>query len=367
MSSTQPGIDLMSLLNVASYMFFFVFILYGQRIQLSLMANGLRKSLSRLEVMKNTASKEALTYFSDKGSTAQGLSDRIGRVLDYVTIMPESMDPRGIVGKLEHITNTGSDVLRAEVSRLLDGADRTSISIGENLLEIASALHQIHKIARHYYLVAKKTNSYLTLVQLQMSMPQILKEAEALVGAVDAIKQAQPIGDGIGPLVASRFMTNLPIQPVAKDTVVSQTDYKGRTLLVLKAEGPMGYVGEPGEGMKRIVEEMGISINDIIMIDAALKLEGEKTGEVAEGVGAAIGGIGVDKYKIEELSSKHNIPVYAILVKQSEVEAISAMKKEISDAAETVVSRVARIIEEKTKVGERILLAGIGNTLGIGQ
>jgi hypothetical protein len=28
---------------------------------------------------------------------------------------------------------------------------------------------------------------------------------------------------------------------------------------------------------------------------------------------------------------------------------------------------VARIIEEKTKEGDKVLLAGIGNTLGIGQ
>ena len=36
------------------------------------------------------------------------------------------------------------------------------------------------------------------------------------------------------------------------------------------------------------------------MIDAALKMEGDKTGSVVIGVGAAIGGIGVEKYKIEQ-------------------------------------------------------------------
>jgi hypothetical protein len=357
----------MSLLNIASYMLFFVFILYGQRIQITLTANSLSKSLKRLEVMKNTASKEALRFFTDKGSTLQGLSERIERVLDYVTIMPEGMDPKGIVGKLEHITNTGSDRLRAEVKTLLNTSDRITVSAGENLLEIASTLNMIHKIARHYFLVAKKTNSYITLLQLQMNMPQILKEAEALVGAVDAMKLSQPIGDGIGPLVASRFMTNLPSQVIAKDTVFAQTELNGRTLYVLKAEGPMGYVGETGEAMTRIVEDMGVSINKIIMVDAALKLEGENTGEIAEGVGAAIGGIGIDKYKIEELSSKYKIPVYAILVKQSEIEAITTMKKEISDTTDKVVSKINRIIEEKTVLGEKILLAGIGNTLGIAQ
>ena len=42
----------------------------------------------------------------------------------------------------------------------------------------------------------------------------------------------------------------------------------------------------------------------VIMIDAGLKLEGELVGEVSEGIGAAIGGPGVDAYKIEEKSGR---------------------------------------------------------------
>jgi hypothetical protein len=43
------------------------------------------------------------------------------------------------------------------------------------------------------------------------------------------------------------------------------------------------------------------------------------------------------------------------------------MKKEISDTTDKVVSKINRIIEEKSAPGEKILLAGIGNTLGIAQ
>ena len=34
------------------------------------------------------------------------------------------------------------------------------------------------------------------------------------------------------------------------------------------------------------------------MVDAGLKLEGEDSGYVVDGVGAAIGGVGVEKFKI---------------------------------------------------------------------
>ncbi len=103
----------------------------------------------------------------------------------------------------------------------------------------------------------------------------------------------------------------------------------------------------------------------IIMIDAALRLEGEKTGEVTEGVGAAIGGIGTERYKIEEEATKFGIPVYAIVIKQSIQEAVTTMKKDIVDAVEPVMAAVKRLILERTKEGELVIVAGIGNTVGI--
>ena len=67
------------------------------------------------------------------------------------------------------------------------------------------------------------------------------------------------------------------------------------------------------------------------------KLEGEETGEVAEGIGAAIGGMGVEKFQIEEVATKHDIPVYAVLVKEGDLDVMATMKKEIADGAERAV------------------------------
>lgn len=41
------------------------------------------------------------------------------------------------------------------------------------------------------------------------------------------------------------------------------------------------------------------------------------------------------------------------------------MKKEIAEAGETVIERIKRLIVERTKEGELVLIAGIGNTAGI--
>jgi len=361
------GTDFGSLLNLASYALFFVFIIYGQRIQYYITLNSISRSLNQLRVIEDAAKKEAVEYLTKDRADRDEITERVNGFLEYVTIMPESVDPSGVVSKIEHVVRTGDDRVRGEVQSILGSSDKVRVSVAQNILEIASALNTLHKVVRHYYLTGKKTSSYMTLVQLQMVMPQIMQQAQALSKATAAIKEAQPIGDGLGPTVASRFLSGIPVQNIGRDTVMGVTRLEGRTMYVVKAEGPMGYVGEPGVALRRVIEEMGVKPSAIIMVDAALKLEGEKTGEIAEGVGAAIGGIGVEKFQIEEVAAKHGIPIYAILVKESDVEAITTMKKEIGEAVPTVVERLKRVIEEKTKESDNVVLVGVGNTLGVGQ
>jgi hypothetical protein len=367
LSSLLAGIGLGTVINMAYYVLIFVFFFYGGRIQSRLSLNSISKSLGRLESMKDKAQKDVVDYFRSKGSPLGDIGERVDRFLDYVTIMPVDMDPTGIIGKIEHIADTSDERARAEIRNIIGSADAVSLSVAQNMLELASGLNMIHKAVRHYYLLGKKTGSSMTLMQLQMSLPQIMQQAGAMSKAMDSVKAAKPIGDGVGPLVASKFLGGSPNQTVAKDTVVGTTAFEGRTLYVMKAEGPMGYVGQPGVAIRRLVEEMKVPLAAIIMVDAAAKLEGEETGEVAEGVGAAIGGLGVEKFQIEEVATKHNIPVYAVLVKEGDLDVMATMKKEIAEGAEKAVSLVKRIIQERTKDGEAVLLAGIGNTLGVGQ
>ena len=103
------------------------------------------------------------------------------------------------------------------------------------------------------------------------------------------------------------------------------------------------------------------------MIDAALKLEGEDTGSTAQGFGAAIGGIGTDRFKIEEVAAKYDIPIFAIVVRQSVKDAITLMKKEISDQTENVRNQVYEMITDNSNPNQTVLVIGVGNTLGVAQ
>jgi hypothetical protein len=363
-------------LDLSSPMFWFYivslaiipfFMMYAQKFQSRIILNEISKSLLKLKTMKEDARRETIDYVKASVKPSVDPAAGIDKFLEYFTIMPVDLDPTGIVTKLDHIMRTRDERLRAEVKKLCGGAPDQQVSRVENILEAATALNLIYKVVRHFYLMGKRTTSMFVLVQLQMVMPLLLEEAHALQSAIGAFKNGQPIGDGIGPMVVGKMMLGREKRQAARETVWSEDEYNGRKLYLLKAEGPTGTVGRPGEAMMRLVGDLGIKLDAIIMIDAALKLEGEKTGAVAEGIGAAIGGIGVEKYQIEEVATKFEIPVYAVIVKQSVQDAITIMRKEIADSFDKVTETVYAVIDDKTAEGQSVLVIGVGNTLGVGQ
>jgi len=105
----------------------------------------------------------------------------------------------------------------------------------------------------------------------------------------------------------------------------------------------------------------------MITIDAALKLESEESGSIAEGLGVAMGGIGVEKFNIESVATKYGTPIYAILVKMSMPEALNAMSKTIDEAVNKVVERLGKVVETYTEPGDEVVIVGVGNTIGVAQ
>ena len=346
---------------------FVVFMFYSQRIQMMVMLRDVETHLRRLKLIRDDGRKIALETIKQIGKPVSDPAERVDQFLEYIAIPPQSMDPSGIVWKLEHVLDVRDVRFKDEVKLMAPEADEAQLNNLENTLEAAMALHMIYKIIRHFYLLGKKTLSLYIIMQIQMVLPLIMQQAEAYAQALRAFAVGQPIGDGAGPLVAAKLMRGYETREVARDVVVATVPIEGRTAYVLKAKGPGGNVGKPGEGIRKLIEEKKGKIATIIMIDAALKLEGEKLGEVAEGVGAAIGGPGVEQFKIEDAILKNKIPVNAIIIKQDLGDAVSPMRKEIFDAADHVITRIKRLILERTKKGDNVIIAGIGNTIGIGQ
>jgi hypothetical protein len=87
---------------------------------------------------------------------------------------------------------------------------------------------------------------------------------------------------------------------------------------------------------------------------------------VSEGTGAAIGDPGPEKYAIENAATQNSISIEAIVIKQDEAAAVGVMQKRILDSVPEVIERIKVAIQKRTKPGDKIILAGIGNTIGIG-
>jgi len=362
-----PSGDLNTVVSMLMYLSFILFMFFGQKIQVRLMLLEVDGVVKRLEFMRNEVKLLSLKTLKEIGKPKEDPLPELNVMLEQFLISPEGMDPAGIVWKLDHLLDVREMKFKDDVKKIAPEADASQVNNLENLIEASQALNTIFRIVRHFYLLGKKTSSFYIIFQIQMVLPLIMQEADALMAAARAFSQGQPIGDGAGALVAAKLMQGKEKRRVGRDVVVAETMIEGRRVISLKAEGPGGNVGKPGDAIRQIIEENSGKIAMIVMVDAALKLEGDKTGDLSEGIGAAIGGPGTERFKIEEEALKHKIQVYAIILKESILEAIAPMKKEISEGAEQALARIKKLILDRTKEGETVIVAGIGNTIGIGQ
>jgi len=355
------------MIQIAWMGFFVAYMFYGQRLQIKIMLKEIEGSLFRLKLIRDRGRTIAISTIKEAGKTPEDLPARVDRILEHVDIGPVSLDPVGIIKRLEHIIDTRDFRFKDEVKLMIPEADETQLNNMTNMLEAALALNHLYRLVRHFYLMGKKTLSFYVILQLQMILPEVMKEAEASAGALRAFTLGQPIGDGIGALVAAKLMYGREDREIVKDVAVSEVPIEGRTAYVLKAKGPGGNVGKPGEAVKQIIEEKEGKIARVIVIDAAQKLEGDKPGEVVEGIGVAIGGPGVEKFKVEEVATKYKVPINAILIMQGIGDLVSTMRKETIDSVDNVIERTKRIMRECTNEGDHVIIAGIGNTMGIAQ
>jgi hypothetical protein len=222
--SLIPGTDsITQVLSLVMYVFFIGFIFYGQRIQMYIMIREVENSLHKLRRIKEEGKKTAIDVLKELGKPAIDPSPRVDRYLEYFTIAPQSMDPAGIVAKLDHILDTRDERLKEEVKLMVPQLENDEVQINnlENTLEAAMALNFIYKVVRHYYIQGKKTLSLYVIMQLQMILPLVMKEAEAYASALKAFAYGQPIGDGAGPLVAGRLMHGYETRKLPKDCVMA--------------------------------------------------------------------------------------------------------------------------------------------------
>ncbi len=362
----MPG-DLSDYIVQLIWIILFIMIFTGasQRIQMKIWAYDIRNKLATINNYLDNDKKRVEEAMKKLGFRSPSLI--ISRYINYFLIEPVSIEPTDIIRRLDSILTTRESFFKDTLKREHPALGRYERSLIESSLEILSALNYIYKVVRHYLLLGEKHNNWILLMQLELVMPEIMRIVETYHKSLDSFINGKPIGDSAGPLLASRLIQlgNTVSTRIMEDTLIAETWLDNRRVFIIKAEGPGSNVGRPGKVLKKLVEELHGNVDLIITVDAALKLEGEETGEIAEGAGAAIGDPGPEKIAIERAAAQHEIPLTAVVIKMGLSEALYTMKKDIYDAVERAVDYVRRIIREKTGENAVVIVAGIGNTIGV--
>ena len=345
---------------------FFSFILLYPKYMLYRMIAEMEMVANTLEGYTKRAVDIILKTAQEKGKTKGGEEDRqvVENALEFFLIGPVDLDPYGILKKIEYLLDKAEDRFEAIAYTIAPQSDRIWKANMISLLKGGIGLNIIAKTVRHYVEFVKKTGNFQMAMLIQMSLPMIKRIAKAQMKGVEAISQGKPIGDSIGPLVAATLVREGEGKEVAKDVICHEIEVDGREVLVLKAMGPGATLGKLGDAVEKVCRENKVA--KIITVDASLKLEGEKTGKVAEGVGAAIGDPGPEKAKIETTAMKHNIPLEAYAIKMSIEEAISPLTKPISESVDKAIDLVKDSIK-RTQGEGKIVVVGVGNSCGIGN
>ncbi len=355
------GLSPMEIIGILLVILLILILPYILRVR---MISGVTKSALELENMVEESKGLLIKLSKEKGKPILDQEETINDFMEFFVVPPVDLDPYGIVKKYEKILSLSEDRFKQMVKAIAPMADEETKANIVMTLKATLGINGVAKQVRHNLELAKKTGNLQILISVRMSLPLIMRIVKAQFEGAKAFSEGKPIGDGLGPLVAGMLMTDYKTEEtkVVDDVYIVKKRMDERDLVIARALGPGARVGQVGKAVRSIIKDY--NIDKIITVDAAVKLEGEESGKVAQGIGVVIGGLGVDKWAIEEEIAKNNLEIDAVIVKMSPEEAISPMNQTIADSADKALEIVKKIIFNSPDE-TNILVVGVGNSCGI--
>jgi len=347
------------IIQTITTLLFFAMIFFFPKIMLWQIDRQLRSVLENLEMYKDDTEEMFRAKFVENFS--DGLESKFDSMKNIKFSQPTGIDPAGMVGKLEHVLDTSENKFKRFIENNAETEDEDELADLNMAFKGVMGTNQLYKVVRHFRQLIKGTQNIQLVGLVRMMLPIYEEIAESQKGATRAFLDQAPIGDAIGPLVAAKMITEEP-EEISENIVHSEEEINEETVHVLKSDGPGARLGKYGDAIDQLADENNLEA--VITVDAALKLEGEETGTVSEGVGVMMGGPGVEKTKIEEAATEHDVPLEGVVIKQNAPEASKAMKKEIFDAYQEAVDKAQELAGQYD--GE-VAIVGVGNTCGVGN
>jgi hypothetical protein len=341
------------------FVLFFVLIFLYPRLMLSQLIYKIEQSAVKMENMSRSSIKMVAKKV-DKNA-GKDLKIKIEEFTDFFVVEPSAIDPYGLVKKVDQTMRSMEDRFAEFTDEIAPDKSYQEKQEINYALRAAIGLRMISKVVRHYVEIAKKFKNLQIAMILQMQLPIIEKIAEGELKGAEAFVNNQPIGDSIGPLIAASLINES--KEIAEDVMMGTTEIEGRKCFVLKAKGQGPHLGRTDEAIQIIMKKNRIA--RVVTIDAAQKLEGEKSGSVAEGVGFAMGGVG-QREMIENFLLPKQVPIDSIVIKVGMTEAIAPMRKDVFDAMPKAHDLIKKAVK-RAKKGEGVIIIGVGNSSGTGD
>ncbi|MEM5879430.1 MAG: DUF1512 family protein, partial [Candidatus Aenigmatarchaeota archaeon] len=259
----QFGGDIWS--NIIWLIILLIFFNFYPKIMVSQLLWRLERSAAMLEGLTVKAKNIVMKKIPKK--TGKNLREKIDNFLEFFMIEPVSLDPYGIIKKLEHISDLSEDRFKAFVKNIapsLNKEEQANLIMG---LSGAISLNQLAKIVRHYVETVRKTKNLQLGMVLEMQLPLIERISKALLQGTEALTNGWPIGDAAGCMTAAKLIGNSKIREMEEDIVFAEKKIKGKKVIIMKAKGPGGRLGKLGKAVEKLVKKR--KIDKIITIDAA--------------------------------------------------------------------------------------------------
>ncbi|MDP2901398.1 MAG: DUF1512 family protein, partial [Candidatus Bathyarchaeota archaeon] len=106
LQSQGQGTDVNVILQTLYSFAFIIYLFYAQRIQTLQMLRQIEMTLRKVKIVKDDARNAAIKTISEIGKPTGDIAPRVDRFIDFFSIGLESMDPAGIVDKMDHLLKT---------------------------------------------------------------------------------------------------------------------------------------------------------------------------------------------------------------------------------------------------------------------
>jgi hypothetical protein len=351
-------------LELAGILAFVIILFFLPKIMRIRMISSINRTVNELESIVKEAQNILIEISKEQENPLKDPEESVERFIEFFIVPPMNLDPQGLVKKFDKILELGEDRFKDMAYEIAPEVDEETKSNIIMVIKATIGLNTVTKLVKHNMEMARKTGNIQLMLSLQMSLPMLMRMVKAQFEGTESFSKGLPIGDGIGPLIAGKFLDDLNINDFDDlgDMISSTHEFEGRKLTILRAKGPGARVGPVGKIATELIEKNNIT--RIISLDATTKLEGEKTGRLAEGIGVVIGGLGIEKWLIEEKATSNDIKIDAIVIKMSPEEAISQMSEEIAESSQMAIDTLKKSILRSPE-GTSILIIGVGNSSGI--